>query len=126
VIRTQAAPSDRDGWIAHVLVAVFGVLVAAMLGVVRGWSTPLHAWIVLAALVDAVLALHATVQAVLRASRRRWRDAAFAVLLALGLGGTAGGLRVVGHAMRIVHGDDVLFDAPMDAPEAATTPRSDD
>ena len=117
-MRAALAPDDRDEWIAPALVGLFATLVAAILHVVRGWSAPMLAWLALAGVVIAALALHAGVRAVLHLARLRWRAAAGAALLALGLAGTAGAMLWVGHALRPAH-DDTFIDAPMDAPEDA-------
>ena len=82
----QSSADDGDWRIACALIGVFSVLVALILGAVPGWSTPLHVWIALAGLVDAVLAAHAGARAGLRATRGRARDALLALALAASLG----------------------------------------
>jgi len=89
--------ADQDWWMAHVLIALFVLLVAAILRVVPGWSAPLHAWIALAAFVVGVLALHAAGRGIACAGRRRWRAALFGLVLAAGLGIGASGLMLYGQ-----------------------------
>lgn len=96
---------DRDWWAAHVLIASFGVLVAAILVAVPGWSAPLHAWVTLAAFVIGVLACHATMRAAESGWRRQWRAALLGVGLAAGLGACAAGLMLCGHWSRAAAGD---------------------
>lgn len=98
---------DRDWWTPHVLIALFGVLVAAILAAVPGWTAPLRAWIALAGIVIAVLAAHAGVRAVVCAVRRSWRGVLIALLLAAALGASAAMLMKYGHShMAIV--DDAM------------------
>ena len=106
IAREPLADGDSP---AHLLIAIFSVLVAVILRAVTGWSAPLHAWIVLAALVDALLVAHAGVRAMLLAARRHWRDALRALSLAAALGVTAVVLMTLGHAHPIT-----LEDAPVD------------
>jgi len=108
--RAAHAP-DGDWWMAHVLIALFVVLVAAILRVVPGWSAPLHVWIALAAFVVAVLAAHAGGTAVSAALRRRWRGALLGLALAAGLGVAAGGLMLFGHLVGR-SGNAVVFGDP--------------
>ena len=89
---------DRDWWTPHVLVVIFGALVAAILAAVPGWSAPLHAWLALAALVIALLALQAGARAVACAAARRWREAGLALLLAAALGASAAVLMKCGRS----------------------------
>jgi hypothetical protein len=89
---------DASWWTGHLLVAVFGLLVAAILRAVPGWSAPLHAWIALTSLVIALLAVHAGSRAVACAIRRDTRAALLALLLAVGLGGSAAILIGHGHS----------------------------
>ena len=110
MIGTQVPAPDRDWWAPHVLVAVFGVLVAAILGAVPGWSAPLHAWITLAAIVIAALAAHAGVRAAAWAVRRRWRGAVLALLLAAALGGAASGMLMFGRWFKAA-GEDAFAQA---------------
>lgn len=107
----EASVADRDWWMAHVLIALFVVLVAAILRVVPGWSAPLHAWIALAAFVIAVLAAHAGGTAVASAMRGRWRAALLGVALAAGLGIAAGALMLFGHRVGLA-GDTVIYGDP--------------
>lgn len=108
----EASVTDRDWWMAHVLIALFVVLVAAILRVVPGWSAPLHAWIALAAFVVAILAAHAAGTAVAWAARRRWRAALLALALAAGLGVAVGGLMLFGHWVGLAAGLEIPVDAP--------------
>jgi len=110
VTAREPAPADRDWWAAHVLIAVFGVLVAAILVAVPGWWAPLHVWITLAAFAIALLAVHAIWRAAASAWRRRWRGALLGGSLALGLGIAASGLLLLGHRMPM-SADDPFADA---------------
>jgi hypothetical protein len=101
--------SDRGWWMPHVMIAVFGLLVAAILGGVPGWSAPLHAWTTLAALVLVALAVHATVRASLWAWRRLWRAAALAMLLAVALGGVAAAMLGIGALMVLAVPVAIIF-----------------
>jgi hypothetical protein len=85
-LTSAPAIADRDWWTAHFLIAIFCVLVAAILAMVPGWGAPLHAWNAVAACVLAALAVHAGARAALAAWRRCWREAACALLLVAGLG----------------------------------------
>jgi len=107
----EGALADRDWWAAHVLIAIFGVLVAAILVAVPGWSAPLHAWVTLAAFVTGVLACDAAVRAVRRAARRQWRSALIGLALAAGLGTCGAGLLLFGHWSRAA-ADDPFAEAP--------------
>ena len=107
-------PADRDWWAAHVLIASFGVLVAAILVAVPGWSAPLHAWVALAALVIALLAIHAATRAIASGLRRQWRAALLGLALAAGLGLAAAGL--MGFGRWVGPASDV--EMPVDAPGA--------
>lgn len=98
---------DRDWWTPHVLIAIFCVLVAAILAAVPGWTAPLHAWIALAGLVIAALVAHAGARVVVSVVRRRWRGALIALLLAAALGASAAMLMKYGHS-RMVTVDDAL------------------
>ena len=89
---------DRDWWTPHVLIALFGVLVAAILAAVPGWTAPLRAWIALASVVLALLAAHAGARAVVCALRRSWQGALVALLLAAALGASAAMLMEYGHS----------------------------
>ena len=109
MIARKALAGDRDWWMAHVLIALFGVLVAAILRAVPGWSAPLHVWIALAGCVIALLCAHAGVRAAVFALRRHGRDALFALLLAAALGLTATALTRFGRAHVVT-----LDDAPVD------------
>jgi hypothetical protein len=93
-----SAAADGDWWMAHVLVAVFVLLVAAILRAVPGWSAPLHAWIALAGVVIALLGVHASARAIGGVARRRWRSAGAALLQAAALGAAATVLVTHGHA----------------------------
>jgi hypothetical protein len=119
VIARETLADDGDWWAAHVLIAIFVLLVAVMLRAVPGWSTPLHVWIAFAAIVDVLLATHAGARASLRAARGRWRDAVGALLLAAMLVAAAAVLMKAGRAHPIS-----LEDAPLDEPSspAAGTP----
>jgi len=92
------AVADRDWWTAHVLIAIFCALVAAILAAVPGWSAPLHAWNALAACMLAMLAVHAAARAIARALRRSWRDAAIALSVAGALIGSAAVLAGYGRS----------------------------
>lgn len=107
--------ADRDWWMAHVLIALFVMLVAAILRVVPGWSAPLHAWLTLAAFVVGVLAAHAAVRGVACAARRRWRAALLGLVLAAGLGTAAVGLMVFGRWIGLAGDMAVFADPPGDA-----------
>jgi len=107
----RASPADGDWWMAHVLIAAFVVLVAAILRMVPGWSAPLHAWIALAAFVLAVLAAHAAGRALACVASRRWQAALGGLALAAGLAGAAGGLMLLGHRVGLP-GDPVVFGDP--------------
>jgi hypothetical protein len=89
---------DRDWWTPHVLIAIFCVLVAAILAAVPGWKAPLHAWIALAGLVIALFAVHAGARSLGCVARRRWRSAVVALLLAAALGVSAAALMTYGHS----------------------------
>ena len=104
----DAADADRDWWTPHVLIATFGLLVAALLRLVPGWSVPLHAWIALTGLVMAALVAHAAVRAATLATRRRWRDALFALLLAAGLAAAATALMKYGRSHGLTIADDMI------------------
>ena len=119
MIAREPASADAEWWTAHLLIAVFATLVAVILRAIPGWSAPLHVWIVLAGLVDALLAAHAGARAGLRALRGRWREALGALLLATALVAAAVTLMKVGHARLVT-----LEDAPVDdAPSAAVGTR---
>ena len=105
-------PADRDWWAAHVLIASFGVLVAAILVAVPGWSAPLHAWVALAGFVIAVSACHAAIRAIASGWRRQWRAALLGLALAVGLGLASAGLMGVGHWFGDGGCEDGLLDAP--------------
>jgi hypothetical protein len=107
--------ADSDWWMAHVLIALFVVLVAAILRVVPGWSAPLHAWIALAAFVVGVLAAHAAGRSVASAARLRWRAALLGLLLATGLGVAAGALMVFGRWAGLASDAAVFSDSPEQA-----------
>jgi len=113
----RPAPPDADWWAAHGLVASFGVLVAAILAAVPGWSAPLHAWVTLAAFVIGVLACHALARAVQSGWRRQWRPALLGLGLAAGLCGCAAGLMLCGH--RGCAGGDPFAEAPAVVPGEA-------
>lgn len=115
----EAAPADRDWWMPHVLIALFVMLVAAILRVVPGWSAPLHAWIALAGSVTGVLAAHAGPRAASLAVRRRARRAGFAASLATGLALAAATLLAYGRAHPVAI-DDTMVDV---TPPAAERPR---
>ena len=108
IAREPLADDAQDGP-AHLLIAIFSVLVAVILRAVTGWSAPLHAWIVLGGFVDVLLAAHAGVRVVLLAARRHWRDAIRALSLAAVLGVTAAALVTLGRAHPVT-----LEDAPID------------
>ncbi len=116
MIAREARVGDRDWWMAHVLIAIFGVLVAAILRTVPGWSAPLHAWIALAGGVIALLATHAGIRAGALALRRCGRGALVALLLAAALGVAATALVKYGRAHVVT-----LEDAPVDDTPAAVT-----
>lgn len=105
------SPADGDWWMAHVLIAIFVVLVAAILRVVPGWSAPLHAWIALATFLVAVLAAHAAGRAVASATSRRWRAALLGLALACGLGIAAAGLSAFGRWVGLAS-DAAVFAEP--------------
>jgi hypothetical protein len=107
----EASLADRDWWRAHVLIALFVMLVAAILRVVPGWSAPLHAWIALAAFVVGVLAAHAAGRSVASAARRRWRAALLGLALASGLGVAAAGLLAFGRWVGLAS-DAAVFAEP--------------
>lgn len=111
------ADADRDWWTPHALIVLFGALVAAILRVVPGWSAPLHAWITLAAVVNALLAAHAGVHASRFAWRRCPRDAVLALLLAVALGVAAAALIRYGRTHLVT-----MQDAPVDAMPARQAP----
>ncbi len=73
--------ADRDWPLGSGAIAAFVVLVAAVLGAVRGWRAPFVAWLAIACCVLAALALHATARALADAWQCRWRAAAGAGLL---------------------------------------------
>ena len=104
------ALADGDWWAPHVLIAAFVVLVAAILFAVPGWSAPLHAWIVLAAFVVGVLAVHAAGRAAASAARRRWRVALHALLLAAGLAAAAAGMLHGGRRIGLADSGELLAD----------------
>lgn len=104
--------ADQDWWMAHVLIALFALLVAAILRVVPGWSAPLHVWIALAAFVVALLAAHAAWRAVTSSVRRRWRAALLGLALAAGLGVSACGLMLFGHWIGLAAGLEIPVDPP--------------
>ena len=112
------AAADGDWWVAHLLVAVFVLLVAAILRAVPGWSAPLHAWIAVAAFAIGAAAVHAAARAAASAWRLRWRAALVGVLLAAGLGAAASGLLLSGHA-GLAKGDEPFPEAPARVGEAA-------
>ena len=109
---------DRDWWTPHVLVVIFGALVAAILAAVPGWSAPLHAWIALDGMVTTLLAAHAGGRAVTRAFGRRWREAGLALLLSAALGASAAVLMTYGHAHMTTIGE-AMTPAPTVAAESA-------
>jgi len=111
----EARAPDGDWWMAHVLVALFVVLVAAILRVVPGWSAPLHVWITLAAFVVVMLALHAAARGAAAATRRRWRAALLGIVLAAGLGMASVGLLAFGRWIGLAGGAVVFADPPGDA-----------
>jgi hypothetical protein len=119
VIAHEPANSDRDWWTLHVLIAIFGTLVAAILRAVPGWSAPLHAWIMLTGLVVGAVAAHAAVRAACAAWQRRWRGAAFGSALAVGLIVTAAALLVFGRRINVTVGEEVFSDAPVAAARSA-------
>ena len=107
MIAREPVAGDGDWWTAHVLIAIFVLLVAVILRAVPGWSAPLHVWIALAGLVD------------VRASRGRWRDALGALLLAATLAAAAVTLMKYGRSHLVT-----LEDAPADeAPSLAAGAR---
>ncbi len=110
----EARAGDRDWWMAHVLIVIFVVLVAAILRAVPGWSAPLHAWIALAGGAISLLAAHACIRAGAFALRSRSRDALVALLLAATLGVAATALMTYGRAHTVT-----LEDAPVDDTPAA-------
>jgi len=75
--------ADRDWCGASLLVAAFVLLVAALLGALRGLPGPFDAWAVIAGIVLLALAAWALGRAAVRASRRAWGAAAAAAGLAL-------------------------------------------
>jgi len=103
---------DRDWWAAHTLVASFGVLVAAMLVVVPGWSAPLHAWVTLAAFVNGVLSCHAAARAFNAGRRREWRAAMLGLTLAAGLAAASAGLLGLGRWVDHAGRDELPLDPP--------------
>ena len=105
------AADDWEQWTPHVLVVVFGALVAAILAAVPGWSAPLHAWITLAGVVIMLLTVHAGARAVARAACGRWRGAAMSLLLAAALGASGVLLMKVGPA-RMTTLDEAMSPAP--------------
>ncbi len=105
---------DRDWWLPHALLAAFAVLVAAILRLLFGWSTPLQAWIALAGFALAVLAAHAGWRTARCAAQRRWRAAAFALALAATLALMASASLLAGHAHARAGG--VLIDDDRSAP----------
>ena len=109
----EATAGDRDWWMAHVSIALFGVFVAALLGSVPGWSVPLHAWIVLAAFVIALLAAHAGARAAACAMQRRWRRVATALLLAAALVASAAMLMRYGRSHMTTLEDAMLPPLPV-------------
>jgi hypothetical protein len=111
----EASVVDRDWWMGHVLIALFALLVAAILRVVPGWSAPLHAWIAIAAFVVGVLAVHAAGTSVASALRARWRAASLGLALAAGLGVAAGGLMLYGQRVGLSGNAVVFGDATGDA-----------
>jgi hypothetical protein len=102
-VSTRVTVDDRDWWTPHVLIVIFGALVAAILAAVPGWSAPLQAWVALAGAVIALLAVHAGARAVGCASRRSWRSALVALLMATALGVSAVMLMKAGrlHALAV-------------------------
>jgi len=104
--------ADRDWWMAHVLIALFVMLVAAILRVVPGWSAPLHAWLALAAFVVGVLAAHAAGRGMACAARRRWRAALLGLVLAMVLATAALGLLVFGRWIGL-SADTTVFADPV-------------
>ena len=119
MIAREPVAGDGDWWTAHVLIAIFVLLVAVILRAVPGWSAPLHVWIALAGLVDVLLAAHAGARAGVRASRGRWRDALGALLLAATLAAAAVTLMKYGRSHLVT-----LEDAPADeAPSLAAGAR---
>ncbi len=107
----KASADDGDWWTAHVLIAIFVMLVAVILRAVPGWSAPLHVWITFAAIVDVLLAAHAGARASLRAAHGRWREAAGALLLAALLVGAAAVLTKAGRAHPVTLEDTAADDA---------------
>ena len=99
---------DRDWWTPHVLIALFGVLVAVILAAVPGWTAPLRAWTMLAGIVFAALAAHACTRAVTCALRRSWRDVLIALLLAAALGASTALLMKYGRS-RMATLDDAMM-----------------
>jgi len=73
--------ADRDWPLGSGAIAAFVILVAAVLGAVRGWRAPFLAWLAIAGCVLGALALHAAARALAAAWRRHWRAAAGAGLL---------------------------------------------
>ena len=107
--------ADRDWWMGHVLIALFVMLVAAILRVVPGWSAPLHAWVTLAASVVAVLAGHAALRGVASGWRRQWGAALLGLALAAGLGLASVGLLGFGRWVGLAG----ALEIPVDPREAA-------
>ena len=118
MIAREPLAGDGDWWTAHVLIAIFVALVAAILRAVPGWSAPLHVWIALAGFVDVLLAAHAGARAAVRAARGRWRDALGALLLAATLVAAAVTLMKAGRVHPVT-----LEDAPADVSSAAAGAR---
>ena len=105
------AMDDRDWWMPHAMLAAFAVLVAAILRILLGWTTPLHVWAALGGGTLALLALHAGWRGVRCAGGRRWREAGVAALLATGLAALGAGLLTAGHT-HVARGA-VFLDAPI-------------
>lgn len=105
------ASEDRDWWMPHAMLAAFAVMVAAILRILFGWSSPLHTWVALAGLAMAALAAHAGWRAARCAGCGRWREAAAAALLAAALAVSALAMVGAGRSHRLA--DVVLIDAPL-------------
>ena len=118
MIARQTLADDGDWWTAHVLVAIFMMLVAVILRAVPGWSAPLHVWITFAAVVDLLFAAHAGARASLRAARGRWREAAGALMLAAVLAAAAATLMQAGRAHPVTLEDAPIDDASSTAADA--------